>query len=38
MPLKVKLPLPTKGLALYQLGVHIRAKKVFYLNENYCKK
>ena len=28
MPLKVQLPLPSIGLGLYQLGVHIRAKKI----------
>ena len=28
MPLKVLLPLPPIGLELYQLGVHIRAKKL----------
>ena len=28
MPLKVQLPLPTIGQVLYQLGVHIRAKKI----------
>ena len=27
MPLKVQYPLPTLGLELYQLGVHIRAEK-----------
>ena len=29
MSLKVQHPLPTIGLELYQLGVHIRAKKGF---------
>ena len=28
MPLEVQLPLPTIGLELYQLGVHIRAKNL----------
>ena len=32
MPLKVQLPLPSVGLGLYQLGVHIRAKKPFYFS------
>ena len=30
MPLKVQYPLPPLGLELYQLGVHTRAKNVFF--------
>ena len=30
MPLKVQLPLPPIGLELYQLGVHMRAKRNYY--------
>ena len=38
MPLKVQFPLPTIGLQLYQLGVHIRAnKKILVLCYKYFK-
>ena len=38
MPLKVQFPLPTIGLQLYQLGVHIRAnKKILVLCYNTSK-